>query len=275
MAKLLKVLIVLMLLLSIASLVLGIMLFNQREILKGRTQNLEQGVSDFARSIHQEFNVETIKSLDTMRPPLVQLAAQGENLYEDLQQTKADLARTEQELADTKDQLAQCEAELEQARKDIARLENELNQKIAELAQARQEIAQLQTEKSALETQVSDLEQQLSDKEEVIREKDDEIAALESTIRKLDDEYGNAPVGKMPEDLSGKILFVNPDWNFVILGIGSKSGLVLNAELLVSSNEELIGKVRVTDLREEMAVAEILPDWTKKPIKEGDYVLRP
>ncbi len=54
MAKFLRVLVVLILILSIAALTLGIMLFVKREILKGRTHKLEEGLVTLARTLEAE-----------------------------------------------------------------------------------------------------------------------------------------------------------------------------------------------------------------------------
>ena len=52
MAKALKPLVIILLLLSITSLTLGILLFGKREVLKGRTQKLEQSVLALASSLN-------------------------------------------------------------------------------------------------------------------------------------------------------------------------------------------------------------------------------
>lgn len=54
MAKFLRVLVVFIFLLSIAALTLGIMLFSKREILKGRTYKLEEGLIRLARTLEAE-----------------------------------------------------------------------------------------------------------------------------------------------------------------------------------------------------------------------------
>jgi hypothetical protein len=54
MAKFLRVLVVLIFLLSIAALTLGIMLFAKREILKGRTYKLEEGLIKLAKTLEAE-----------------------------------------------------------------------------------------------------------------------------------------------------------------------------------------------------------------------------
>ena len=54
MGKFLRVLVVLIFLLTIVSLVLAVMLFNKREIIKGRTHELEEGLIKIARTIEAE-----------------------------------------------------------------------------------------------------------------------------------------------------------------------------------------------------------------------------
>ncbi len=75
--------------------------------------------------------------------------------------------------------------------------------------------------------------------------------------------------------LFGKVLIVNPEWNFVVLDIGSERGLVPAAEMLVHRSDRLIGRVRITSVDEEMAVAEIMGDWEERTIRSGDLVISP
>ena len=77
--------------------------------------------------------------------------------------------------------------------------------------------------------------------------------------------------GKMP-GVSGKVTFVDHAWNFVILNVGLSSGVVPNGELIVYRGRTFLGKVRVTKVDPNDAVAEILPD-VKGDIQIGDAVL--
>lgn len=79
MGKLLKVFVVILLVLSIGALTLGIMLFLKREILKGRTQRLEQAIRDF------DAVIESVPGVKASKPT-----------YEEL-----DLSPCEAELPDT------------------------------------------------------------------------------------------------------------------------------------------------------------------------------
>ena len=91
------------------------------------------------------------------------------------------------------------------------------------------------------------------------------IADLMSAINRRDQG------GKMP-GVSGKVTFVDHAWNFVILDVGLSAGVVPNGELIVYRGHNFLGKVRVTKVDPNDAVAEILPD-TKGDIQIGDSVL--
>jgi len=92
-----------------------------------------------------------------------------------------------------------------------------------------------------------------------------QVAALQDAINRSNDH------GKMP-GVSGKVTFVDHAWNFVILDVGLSAGVVPNGELIVYRNKTFLGKVRVTKVDPNDAVAEILPD-IKGDIQIGDAVL--
>lgn len=272
MGKLTTPLVIFLLLLSIASLVLGSMLFSQREILKGRTQVLENVAAEIAKNIrYDEFRVADIKEYEKMKAPLKRLAVAADNQRVDLQNTKEELARTEEDLEQTKATLAQTRSDLQQARSQIANLQEEMAIKERELASARGRIDSLENEKVALQVEIDDLNTRLVESEESMRDLQDELAALEAVIARMEGELGNQQ--RIPKGLTGRVILVNPYWNFVILDIGSEEGLSEQSEMLIHRGEELVGKVRVTNVKEQLAVAEVITDWEREPVQEGDYVL--
>jgi predicted RNase H-like nuclease (RuvC/YqgF family) len=274
MGKLAKPLIIVLLLLSIASLILGIMLFSKREILKGRVEKLEQGAVQVARNIHyDDFQADLLADYEKMDAPLGLLGAQAANQYEELQNTKQDLVDTEAELNKTENELATTKAQLTQVEAQVAGLQREIEAKEIELAQVNNRVDQLEQDKSNLQSEIENLNDSLVTAEEETRDLQDEVATLEQTIAKMEVELGDRPVDDTPEGLTGEIVLVNPYWNFVVLDVGSEQGLASGAELLVHREERLVGKVRVTTVEDQMAIAEILMDWEQVPLREGDYVL--
>jgi predicted RNase H-like nuclease (RuvC/YqgF family) len=270
MAKALKPLIIVLLVFSMISLVLGILLFGKREQLKGRTLKGEQAIAQVADKLHYDkLDKEKLKDFASMDSQISPLVVFADNQYVELQDTKKDLDETRAELTSTKEELAATQTELTTAQAKVTELTAAYEQKEAEVAQAKSKAEQLEQEKSAMQMQVDDLNNQLVKAEEELRDAQDQISTLEKIVQKLD----TTTVTGVPQGLSGKVMTVNKAWNFVVLDIGSGAGLVPNAEMLVHRDDNLVGKVKVTSVQKNMAVAEILGDWQKKPVEEGDYVL--
>ena len=273
MAKALRVLIIVLLVLSVVSLVLGIVLFSQRGDIKTRTQTLEQATVKFAQGIrYDKLNPEQLKDPAAMDAALSQVAVAADIQFTELQDTKQDLATARQDLETAKLDLANTKTELEGAKAQVVEMTDKVAQKDAELAQSNGRITQLEQDKASLQVQIDDLNNQMVKAEEDTRDLKDQVATLDKIIKDMEREQGSQNVRIAP-GTSGHILVVNPDWNFVILDIGAESGLVPTAEMLVHRSDSLVGKVRISSVKENMAIAEIVTDWEKAPIQEGDRVL--
>lgn len=274
MGKALKWLVVVLLLLSIVSLVLGVMLFSRREVLKGRTQKHEQAIVNIASKLHFEgLDPKVLQDYAQMQGALDQVTVAADNTYEDLQNTKKDLENTRTELAQTKTELDSTKNQLADAQNKVTELTADLEQKEAELTMAKGRIDQLEQDKTMLQSQIDGLNNQLVKADEEIRGLQEKVTMLDDIIKKEDMRQGRLGTGVVPVGTTGKVVVVNPDWNFVVLDIGSDSGLVPNAEMMVHRGDQLVGKVRVSSVEKGMAVAEIMNDWTQQPLEEGDHVL--
>lgn len=82
----------------------------------------------------------------------------------------------------------------------------------------------------------------------------------------------DAPV-VLPAGLKGKILAVDPKYDFVVLDIGDEQGVKERGELMVDRKGRLIGKVRITSVEKDRSVATILADWKRGDVREGDQVI--
>jgi hypothetical protein len=77
----------------------------------------------------------------------------------------------------------------------------------------------------------------------------------------------------LPEGLQGKVLAVDPKFDFVILDIGRDKGALQHGKLLVHHNGRLVAKVQITDdISADRCIANIEPGWKKADITEGDQV---
>jgi myosin heavy subunit len=275
MAKLLKPMVFVLLILSIASFVLGYMIFSEREIIKGRTQRLEQAAGDVASSLqHTDYDAAAVMDFERMDSALNALNAHAAVTWQDLMDTRQDLANTQLALEQTEAELADTQDQLQIANANINRLEGDLSERTAELAQANRDLDMARDDIAELEDDIEDLEVDIAELEEQNIELTDQVADQEALIEEYEAElFADVGTVTTPEGLSGSVMLVNRDWNFVILDIGRDQGLMLNTEMLVHRNEQLVGKVKISDLRPNVAIAEIMAGWSQMPLREGDHVL--
>ncbi len=100
----------------------------------------------------------------------------------------------------------------------------------------------------------------------------DQLQASQQQIADLQSAINRSTHGGTMPGVSGKVTFVDHAWNFVIMDVGLSAGVVPNGELIVYRGRTFLGKVRVTKVDPNDAVAEILPD-VKGEIEVGDSVL--
>lgn len=102
-----------------------------------------------------------------------------------------------------------------------------------------------------------------------------QLAAVQAKLAQLLAENETRQKGMMKKGLEGRILAVNPAWNFVVLSIGDKQGASNNAEMLIKRSGQYLGKVRITSVEPSTSIADIvantLPDGVS--VQPGDSVI--
>jgi hypothetical protein len=103
-----------------------------------------------------------------------------------------------------------------------------------------------------------------------------EKGLLSRTVRDLEEKLakyeGRKTIVKLPP-LRGKVLAVDPKYEFVVLDLGSDQGLQRNGMMIVSRQGKLVGKVKVTSLEAKRSIANVIPAWSQGEVMEGDDVL--
>ncbi len=194
-----------------------------------------------------------------------------------LKNTSEKLAKTETTLDETKTQLTATTAKFEGEQKRANGLQENLTKSNSELKSAKDELfAYTSTsvkpeEIKGLVTSVKSLtvvNQGLVAEVGVFSKKADE---LKKTLDSLLGRENLDPI--LSREIRGKVVVVDPKWDFLVLDIGSKNSLVQNGVLLVSRNGELVAKIRVTEVQDNRSIANIMPGWKIKDVTEGDLVL--
>ena len=76
--------------------------------------------------------------------------------------------------------------------------------------------------------------------------------------------------------LNGRILSVNKPWNLAVIDIGSRSGVARDTELAILDRNDvskLAGKIRVTFVEPNSAIAEIVELPEGAVISPGDFAV--
>lgn len=227
-----------------------------------------------------------------IKPKLEQKLTELDNTKADLSRTTSDLESNKKQLADTKSSLEQTQTELTTTKGDLATAKGNEEKAVARANEAESKAKDLQTqivskdEKIAevekklaeanapiveLQTKVSELTQQVSAIEGEKKQLADKVKEQEAEISDLKGVGGDKVV--LPAGLKGKVLVIEKNWNFVVIDLGRKDGVLENGELTVYRNLKFVGKVKVTAVNTRLCVANILPGWMKLDIQEGDVVI--
>jgi flagellar biosynthesis chaperone FliJ len=226
-------------------------------------------------------------------------------------EVKQRAADAETTVSQTKAQLAKAQGDLKTASQNLASTVTEKDQLTSRLSgvqtdleKTKAQVAQLTNDRTSLEAQISQLTADLQAKTQELEQKTTpgaaspaeggtdqqaQIAEQQTLISKLQGDLDSARFQlatlqkekedrmhqKMRNGLSGRVLAVNPAWNFVVLSLGDKNGVVNNAELLVKRGSQYIGKVRVTSVEPSTSIADIVANSVPQgtTISPGDNVI--
>jgi hypothetical protein len=197
--------------------------------------------------------------------------------------TKATLKTTQAKLDTTEKELAQTKSDLDAANSHIADLDKrntDLTAKLEKTTGERDDAQQkleawrivgLQPEE--IKAIVADLAKTRKAKEALIGENKLLVSKVNEWEKRWDDFFGNSGTVLLPTGLRGKVIAVDEKYDFVVLNIGEAQGAKARGEMMVDHDGKLLGKVRIKTVYPDRCVANILPDWKRGEIMEGDEVL--
>lgn len=207
-----------------------------------------------------------------------------------LETTQTDLAKKKKDLAAATDNLRATSAQLNQATNDLVTMtttakqqEKRANDAAGNLEKAMKERNSAQEELAgfkALDVKPEQIKKLVADLGQTSKERDAFAGENEVLLRnnlKLQSDLEkyinpNAPVA-MKVGLKGKVVAVDPKWNFVVLDVGADQGALERGEMLVNRNGKLVAKIRITTVEHNRCIANVLPEWSWSNILEGDQVI--
>jgi hypothetical protein len=193
----------------------------------------------------------------------------------ELKKTQVELASTQQELSDTKGELAKTVIRADEQQKRADELTDKLGKVTQERDDAQNSLAAYKAT-GLTPDQVfklnKDLKDALAEVEVVNGEKTLLLRKVAKLQVRLDKYEGTNTFIVLRPDLHGKIVVVDPKWDFVVLDVGEDQGVISDGELLVSRQGKLVAKVVVRSVQKDRSIANLVPGWKLGDIIEGDEV---
>jgi hypothetical protein len=195
-----------------------------------------------------------------------------------LKNTETKLTQTEKTLDETKTQLTAVTTKATEQEKRANNLDQELGRTKQTLAGVQADLAAW----TALGIPVNDVRALIADFKKLrsVNEAiEEEKKILATNLKKAEDKIKALTGGEddpdplLPAGLNGKVLVVDPKFDFVVLDIGANKGVEPRGVLMISRNSKLVAKVRVATVQSDRSIANIMPGWKIAPVKEGDQVL--
>jgi phage-related tail protein len=126
----------------------------------------------------------------------------------------------------------------------------------AQLAEMKTQLAELNTVKDGLQSQLKGAQNQLATAQKSIQDR--------ATLASM-------------KGLRGQVLAVDRNWNFVVLNLGDRNGVVDNATLIVQRGASMVGRIRITSVEPSQSIADIIPNSVPAGIsvQPGDLVVYP
>jgi len=201
----------------------------------------------------------------------------------DLAKTREDLANTERDLKRTQDTLTETAAERDRAVAEASAQSRRATQLASDLERTRADLNRTSGELQAYvltgftPAQILGLGKQITDLQTTIAGLNAEndllarkLLKTEVELAKLVDKDFHVP---LPANLRGTVLAADPKWDFVVLDFGEDQRALKDAELLVSRDGKLVGKLRIHSVDKNRSVANVVAGWRIGDVTEGDVVI--
>ena len=187
----------------------------------------------------------------------------------------AQLQQSSQSLEEARSNITVISARSNQLKRDNDRLSDELDMRLDKeeslqiaLADLKKEMAELRANSISLD-KATEYEQEIASLETRILQLKN-LQADTATVS-LSDSYRN--LKSAPGGLSGQILTVGPKSSFVVINLGYTSGVRLDHLLEIQRDGKLVANIQVTEVKENLSIARILPESMATDPETGDTVL--
>lgn len=191
-----------------------------------------------------------------------------EEMRSEMYTARQEVTRKEQELNETKGKLNEVEGSARRLRADLIATEQQLAaaSKETEIAQLNERIAELELANNTLK---SDLEAELAMKAAKAPKK--AIAANGTAATSTGGKTDTSSAAVQPVSIGAEAVIASVDTKngIIVLSGASELGLNAGAEITLIKDLAAIGKIKIINIEQDLAVASILPGAKSRQLIEG------
>ena len=184
---------------------------------------------------------------------------------------EAKATSAEAELIKAQNEKAEIEARLQASEDQIA----DLQKRVAEATVAGVSGTPESGSPNELKAMLDQTKQQLEAAEQEKSLLADEVKAAQNRVAAIEDEKKRREPGGNTPGVHGTVLAVNQAYNFVVLSMGDRQGVVPNSEMLVMRRGALIGKIRISSVEPTTSIGDIITNSLARgvQVQPGDTVI--
>jgi hypothetical protein len=197
----------------------------------------------------------------------------------------------EKEFSDGASKIAAAEAKASNAEAELHKAQNERAELAAKLQAGEGQIADLQkrvadatvgaangvgeASPDEIKTQLDDAKRELEAAEQEKAVLADKVKAAQDRVAAMEEEKRRREAGANAPGVHGTVLAVNQAYNFVVLSLGERQGVVPNSEMLVMRSGALIGKIRISSVEPTTSIGDIISNSLARgvQVQPGDTVI--
>ena len=109
------------------------------------------------------------------------------------------------------------------------------------------------------DTKVKALEAQVAELTQVNQTMIAKVTEAEGKSKSMEGELAHYKGQARAKGLEGQVLAVNGAYNFVVLSLGDRQGVVMNAQMIIFRGDRVMAKVKVTSVEPSTSIADIIP----------------
>ena len=177
---------------------------------------------------------------------------------------------SETELTKAQNEKAELDAKLQASETQIADLQKRVADAVGGVPGAPEGVAP-----NELKAQLDDTKRQLEAAEQEKAMLADKMKSAQDRLAALEEDKKRRESGANKPGVHGTVLAVNQAYNFVVLSMGDRQGVVPNSEMLVLRQGSLIGKIRISSVEPTTSIGDILTNSLARgvQVQPGDTVV--